>query len=124
PDRREGGIARRAVETLTKLGADFARLVVAIGPSAGPCCYEVGPDVVEFARAAGLPAACIMPTRDGHARLDLWEANRADLVAAGVVPQHIHVAELCTICRPDLFYSYRRDGAGAGRMLGVIARRL
>ena len=54
--------------------------------------------------------------------LDLWRANRDQLVEAGVPAQSVYVAELCTACNEDAFYSYRRDGKGTGRMVGFIGR--
>ena len=87
-------------------------LAAAIGPAAGPCCYEVGEEV------AG-------PYRDryGHAivrggKLDLWRAAEAELHEAGV--QQVHRFDLCTICNPDLFFSHRRDGKPRG-VQGVLA---
>ena len=55
--------------------------------------------------------------------LDLWRANRDQLIDAGVPEQSVYVAELCTACNPNAFYSYRRDGNGTGRMVGFIARK-
>lgn len=87
-----------------------------IGPGVGACCYPVGEDV-----AARFPAGSIR--RDGETmRLDLAAAIRIDLQAAGVTPAQIAACELCTSCRPDLFFSYRRDGARSGRMAAVISR--
>lgn len=113
------GIVRRAVETLTRLyGSRPERLLAAIGPSAGPCCYEVGPDV------AGLfPPELLLHSSDGRTRLDLWASNRRQLLEAGLRAENIEDAELCTICRPDLFYSYRRDRRLTGGMLAVIGMR-
>jgi polyphenol oxidase len=65
------------------------------------------------------------PTRDGHARIDLHTANREQLVSAGVEPDRIHVAPLCTMERTDLFFSYRREKVvygRVGRLMSVIGR--
>jgi YfiH family protein len=120
-------------------------LVAALGPGIGRCSYEVGPEVVkEFASqfpqardwfdgpfeqlASGedpnpLPWLTMMPP--GHippaprAMLDLHAANRAILIEAGVRPHKIFDSDLCTACRTDLFFSYRRERQ-TGRMMAVI----
>jgi len=94
-------------------------LVAAIGPAIGPCCYEVGPDVAgKFAALAPELAACRSP-----AHLDLVEINRKILAEAGVPEARIRAAGLCTSCRAADFYSYRREGERAGRMLTAIGVR-
>jgi YfiH family protein len=96
-----------------------ADLLADIGPGAGPCCYEVGPDV--RAAAAGLPdEPALFPTVDGRMHFDLWAANRAQLIAAGVADTNIVTAAICTMCRDDLFFSFRREGTGCGHF-GLIA---
>ena len=116
-------IAAKTVGELTRhFAAQPSRLVAAIGPSVGPCCYVVGSELVVAFRAAGHPGehrARWFQTRE-DLRLDLWRANRDQLVSAGLRPEAVHVARLCTACSPDLFYSYRREGARAGRLVGFI----
>ncbi|HEV3470963.1 MAG TPA: peptidoglycan editing factor PgeF [Pyrinomonadaceae bacterium] len=100
----------------------------ALGPAALACCYEVGSEVVEAFRAKFADADSLFtPTRAGHARVDLHRANLEQLVAAGVPARRIHAAPLCTICRPDLFFSYRRDKklhGRTGRHLSVIGKKV
>jgi len=89
-----------------------ARLAAAIGPSIGPCCYEVGEEVaVPFREAFGDDVV-----RDG--RLDLWLAAERALRAAGV--EQVDRSDLCTCCHADRFFSHRRDQGRTGRQ-GVIA---
>jgi YfiH family protein len=119
------GVARALVgEMAARFGCRPADLVAAVGPSVGACCYEVGGEVVAAYRAAGHDEARIGRwfTRNGHARyrLDLWQATRDQLETAGVLPEHIHLAGLCTASHPDWFFSYRVEGPASGRMLGVI----
>ena len=94
-------------------GSDPADLVAGIGPAIGPCCYTVGPEVVEaFADRPELIAA---------GKLDLWEANRQALREAGVRAEHIEVAGICTQCESDRFFSHRANGGQpAGRFAGLI----
>ena len=111
-------ISRAAVRTLVDAGSDPAHLLAALGPSIGSCCYEVGPDVEEAFGASG--SKFFVPGRASRKHLDLVAANRAQLEEAGLVPANIDGLGLCTRCREDLFFSYRRDGASAGRMISVV----
>jgi purine-nucleoside/S-methyl-5'-thioadenosine phosphorylase / adenosine deaminase len=98
-----GGIVAKAAE---EVGAEAA----AIGPGIGPCCYEVGEEVLaEFSDLDGVA--------DGR-MLDLPAVARTLLERAGV--QSIESAEVCTSSNPDLFYSHRRDGERTGRQAGLV----
>jgi polyphenol oxidase len=107
-------------------GARSENLCVAIGASAGPCCYEVGSDVIDaFTSRFAAGAKLFTPTRPGHALVDLITANRDQLVSVGVLPERIHVLPLCTMCRTDLFFSYRNEKklrGKVGRLLAVIGK--
>ncbi|HZO61472.1 MAG TPA: polyphenol oxidase family protein [Gaiellaceae bacterium] len=88
------------------------RLAAAIGPGIGPCCYEVGDEVAApYRERFGADVV-----RDG--RLDLWSAAERALRAAGVAD--VHRTDLCTACRPELFFSHRRDEGRTGRQ-GMVA---
>ena len=145
-----GTLARIAAKTIGRMQMEFgtrpADVLAALGPGIGRCCYEVGPEVVkEFAAqfpqardwfdgafdalVSGedpnpLPWLTMMPP--GHepppprCHLDLHAANSAILAAAGVAPKNIFAVNLCTSCRTDLFFSYRRE-AQTGRMMATIA---
>jgi YfiH family protein len=119
------GIAARAVQRMGEdLDVDPASLVACICPSAGPCCYEVGPEVRAAATGALGPGAAEHFTAgiaDRH-MLDLWSANRAQLRSAGVEPRNIHVAGICTICGQGPFPSHRGDGPSTGRFAAAIVR--
>jgi len=98
-------------------------LVAGICPSAGPCCYEVGPEVVDAAvRELGLMAEQFFRSSGGKFIFDLWAANRRQLLSAGVPAANIHTAGVCTICRNDTYPSYRSEGDAAGRFVAVIGR--
>ena len=113
------------VERLTKeYGGKPEDLRVAIGASAGPCCYEVGSEVIEaFSSKFADGEKLFTPTREGHAKVDLLKANRDQLLSTGVKPERIHIAPLCTMCRTDLFFSYRKEKSvhgKVGRLMAVI----
>jgi len=145
-----GTLARIAVKTLGRMRLEFGTnpgdVLAALGPAIGSCCYEVGPEVAQaflgqFADAAEwfegpfdrlssgeepnpLPWLTMMPP--GHeppperVQLDLRSANRCQLADAGLRPRNIAVSALCTSCRGDLFFSYRKEGPATGRMMSVI----
>jgi copper oxidase (laccase) domain-containing protein len=87
--------------------------VAAIGPGIGPCCYEVGPEVLEQFAELGEGIA------DGR-MLDLAEVARRQLREAGV--EEVESSDLCTSCEPELFFSHRRDGKRSGRQGGLVWR--
>ena len=115
------------VERLTKeYDAKSEDLRVAIGASAGPCCYEVGSEVIEaFTKRFADGQKLFTETRPGHAMVDLLKANRDQLESAGVLPERIHTAPICTMCRTDLFFSYRKEKGlhgKVGRLMAVVGR--
>ncbi|HEX2501964.1 MAG TPA: polyphenol oxidase family protein [Methylomirabilota bacterium] len=118
------GIAGRLVAALVEeAGARAHRLRAVIGPSIGPCCYEVDEPVVGPLRAAfpGAWQRWVRPGRPGHWWLDLWTANAEQLAAVGVPPGAVSSPRLCTGCRLDLFFSYRKEGpTGSLATLAVL----
>jgi YfiH family protein len=123
----EANVAGVAVAALTsRTGVGPGALVAAIGPCIGPCCYEVGGELLESFRARGWgdpECARWFVRRDGRLFFDLWQANAEQLARAGVPGARVVVSRLCTACHPDWFCSYRRDGPGAGRMAGYVRTR-
>ena len=126
-----GTLATAVVVAVERLKREFdakpENLRVAIGASAGPCCYEVGSDVIDaFTSRFGSGANLFKTTRPGHALVDLLQANRDQLESAGVLPERIHTAPICTMCRTDLFFSYRKEKnlhGKVGRLMAVVGRR-
>jgi YfiH family protein len=118
------GVVATALETLrVTFGVGPDRLIAALGPAIGPCCYRVGADVVGAFSNAGYDPQAIgrwFVRTDAGLSLDLWAANRDRLLASGVAADRVHVARLCTACHPELFHSYRRDGPATGRLAGVV----
>jgi len=139
-------ITQKAVgRMLVEFGSKPADLLAAIGPSIGPCCYEVAADFVtkftaQFADAADYfdeprsgeepnPLQWLNMKPPGHqpppknVHLDLPKANRSQLVAAGLLPKNIFVSELCTACHTNLLFSHRREGPLSGRLISAIGLR-
>lgn len=117
------GVAAEAVRAMERLGAEPSTLVAAIGPSIGPCCYQVDARVRDvFAQSEYWEIAepAFDPDGEGHWRLDVAAINRRLLERAGLAPGNIHDSRLCTACDLTRFYSYRAEGAGTGRLVGGI----
>jgi YfiH family protein len=108
-------IVSKAIEIMKEsFGASPAEIVAFLGPSAGGCCYEVGPEVAEAFSEIHLEH------RGKAMFLDLKRANVDQLLGSGLNPQNIEASEFCTICNPSLFHSHRRDKDRSGRMMAVI----
>jgi len=98
---------------------------VAIGPSIGPCCYEVNSQVIDplIQSMSFIPSEAIFDKRDGHFDLDLKKTNEQILKNAGILSKHIEVSTYCTSCHSELFFSHRRDNGKTGRMASWIGIR-
>ncbi|TAJ29509.1 MAG: peptidoglycan editing factor PgeF [Nitrospirae bacterium] len=116
------GIVPRTLAVMARrFGSDPGSLRVGIGPSAGPCCYEVDEPVLGRLREDfGDWRTVVQETGRGKAILDLRALVRRQVQAVGVEEEGIRTVNVCTICYPDLFYSYRREGAVRGTMVSGI----
>ncbi len=124
----KGTVAKIAQNTVRTMAEEFgtrsADLMVAIGPSIGPCCYEVGANVIEAAHSSfGAWAHDTLIRRDQKVYLDLWAANKLQLEEIGVAAEQICITGLCTSCHVDKFFSYRSEHGTTGRLAGIIALR-
>jgi hypothetical protein len=147
------GTVKRIVETgIGRMRLEFGSrpedLVAAIGPGIGACCYAVGEEVLsgfesQFAYARELfceiydsdpvrakyPMLFLTQRAPGHSsigpslHLNLMEANRRQLLDAGLKPRAIKIVGGCTSCQPAIFFSHRASRGHAGRMLSVIGIR-
>ena len=117
-----------------EFGSDPAILIAGIGPCIGPCCYEVGEPVIGAVHSAYTETDTLLvnspddwrpamgdrrqATDDRHLHFDLPEANRHNLLRAGV--RHIEIAGFCTGCRTDLFFSHRLERGRTGRFGAIF----
>jgi YfiH family protein len=123
-------IARATVDRMREqFGTDPRDVYAAIGPGIAECCYEVGPEVIEglqpFFPERRLGAASMESSAAAaeRAHVDLREANRRQLLAAGVPASQIDDGAPCTHCTPEELHSFRRDKEAAGRLISIIGLR-
>lgn len=116
-----GSVAGIAAKTVRKMVEEFGvapgNLLAAIGPSIGPCCYEVDGAVYEQAREFDV---CFSPASPGHWQLNLWKMNEMQLLQEGLKPENILSAGICTSYNRELFFSYRAEAGKTGRLAAVI----
>ena len=111
-------ITRKTVEILKQeFNCDPAYLLVGIGPSIGPCHYQIGPEVISqvedtFGNTDGY---ITNESADGKGYFDLWGANKRQLIETGIPPQNIEIAQMCTYCNVQLFFSARHQKGSTGR---------
>lgn len=123
-----GTVARIGVETLRVMTATYGtraeECIVAIGPSIGPCCFEVGSEVSHiFQQEFSADAGSIVrgaSTAGGKSHVNLWQANKLPLVEAGVLSENVGVSGLCTCCSPDQLFSHRASGGVTGRLGAAV----
>ncbi|MBA3946727.1 MAG: peptidoglycan editing factor PgeF [Herpetosiphonaceae bacterium] len=118
------GMAAATVAAMTaRYGSQPENLQVVIGPSAGPCCYTVGSEVVDAVKDAFPKHPELLVAGDDGPRFDLWAANRVALFGTGVRAAAISVSGECTIHQCDRFFSHRATGGATGRIAAVIGLR-
>lgn len=136
------GIAAATIDAMREqFGSRPHNIYVGIGPSIGPCCYEVTGAVQELfmgqqqfetmptdaryrnlVRESAVFSVWELPERNSL-RLDLWETNRKQLLMAGVLAEHIELPDICTSCETHRFFSHRGEHGKAGRFPSILALR-
>ena len=133
PETKSIGLAHAGWKgTMLKIGANIVRelqksfganpkdCIAIIGPSIGPCCYEVDDRVLQPMKNAYPNNSSIIRQKKEGIFLDLWEANKISLQESGLKDINIYISRLCTHCSQEYFFSHRRDKGHTGRMAAVI----
>jgi YfiH family protein len=115
----KGTLQEIAKITIAKMkdtfGSNSQDIIAAIGPSIGPCCYEVGSEFKQQFLSKSDQFKICFPERNGKLYFDLWKSNHIQLTNTGVEQQNIEIAEICTYCNHDEFYSSRYGKGITGR---------
>ncbi|GAC1424311.1 MAG: peptidoglycan editing factor PgeF [Ktedonobacteraceae bacterium] len=134
------GIALATIDAMREnFGCQPRNIYAGIGPTIGPCCYEVSQNVQDLfigrqsfedvptqeqyygpVRESAVFSIVTLPDKESL-RLDLWETNRRQLLMAGLLPEHIEVAEICTSDHIDRFFSHRAEHGKTGRFPMIMA---
>lgn len=121
----KGTVAQIGAVTVARMCTDYGcrpeNIVAAVGPSIGPCCFEVDAPVYEAFSALSLFDETCYRQRGEKFDIDLWEINRRILLEAGITEAHLTVTDLCTRCYPDVFWSHRATGGQRGSLAAFIA---
>jgi purine-nucleoside/S-methyl-5'-thioadenosine phosphorylase / adenosine deaminase len=116
------GIVPKTVQRMVEhFGCEVESIQMAIGPSAGPCCYEVDGPVIEPLKSNFSDWASVLTLHEEDmGKIDLKSLVRRQAQGLGIPESQIHTLNMCTICRPEQFFSYRREGAVHGTMVSGI----
>jgi len=118
-----GFITQKTVNLMkTSFGSSSQDIMCAIGPSIGPCCYQVGTEVISLVENSFPNVKYLIQraTEDGKGYFNLWEANKAQLLNCQIPEENIEIARLCTNCNSDTFFSSRNDNGHTGRFAAGI----
>lgn len=123
-----GTVKKIACKTVKKMeevyDSNEEDIIACIGPSIGPCCFEVGEQVLEeFKKSFSFYKELINENDGGKVKINLWKANAMQLIEIGLKESNICLSELCTVCNNDTFYSYRGDNGETGRLGAIIQLR-
>lgn len=122
-----GTLARIAEQTVAVMMCRYncmpENILAGIGPSIGPCCCEVQREVAKLFSSKKPDMDSCIQRRENSLFLNLWEANRRQLMMQGIPEGNIEVAQVCTACRTDLFFSHRREQGKTGRFGAFVGLR-
>ncbi|MBM7624961.1 peptidoglycan editing factor PgeF [Sporohalobacter salinus] len=121
----KGTVKKIGQKTVLKMKQEFGShsedILVGIGPSIGPCCYEVDDYVIDLLKQSfDYWEELVVKTGDNSWKLNLWQTNSRQLQDIGVLKENIIISEICTACNVDQFYSYRAEDGATGRMASLI----
>lgn len=123
-----GSVLNIAAEGVASMASNFGSeakdILAGIGPSIAPCCFEVGEDVLSaIEKKTPYKENVIQKLRANRWTCDLPKLNQMQLIDSGLLPEQITMADLCTSCLPERYYSFRRDKKKLGNMLSGIMLR-
>ncbi|MEA1926052.1 MAG: peptidoglycan editing factor PgeF [Patescibacteria group bacterium] len=108
---------------ISRYHCDPSNIIAGIGPSIGPCCFEVENDTVEkFKKIYSEDDQVIQRRKNGKNVVDLWKANYLQLKRAGVPRANVEVSQICTACSTDLFYSVRKEKITGRFGVGIMLK--
>ena len=114
-------ISKNIIENMIKnFNCNIEDIYVAIGPSIGSCCYEIGYDVEKLFKEKYQNNENIILNKEGKIYLDLWKVNKLNLIELGIGKRNIFESEFCTSCNIDTLYSYRKEKGTKNRMIAAI----
>ena len=123
----KGTMKKIAAKTFLAMAENFGTkaedCLVGIAPSIGPCCYEIGDEVKNTCAEVFPNNPELIINRDGKNFLDLWQANKIQLMEVGLPEENIDVAGECTCSNSNWYFSYRAAGGTTGRIAAVLAVR-
>jgi polyphenol oxidase len=107
---------------IDRFGSNPADILAGIGPSIGPCCYEVGEEVkaVVHESFGTTEGYLVSQPHSEKPYFDLWYANQKQLIELGLKPENIETSQICTKCNHRMFYSSRADKGVTGRFAAGI----
>lgn len=110
-------IGKKTIEIMAShFGCDEKDIIAAIGPSIGPCCFEVGEDTAKM-----FDKKYHLSNKGEKVHIDLWQKNKDDMLKMGLKPENIFISGECSICNADKYYSYRTHKDHTGRQIAMIA---
>ena len=119
-----GTVQEITAKTVAKMQLEFGskpeNIIAGIGPSIGSCCYEVGIEVQRAFLKANPENTSVFKTKEERLYLDLWQANKNQLIKLGVPEQNIEISQLCTLCNHEKFFSSRHGKGDTGRFVAGI----
>lgn len=115
-------ISKKTIEAMIeKYGTDKNDIIAGIGPSIGVCCFEVDyPVVEEFKNKLPFSEKYIFKGKENKFFIDLQKINKQILINVGVAEKNIEVADICTKCNPNIFYSHRNMGSERGSLAALM----
>lgn len=106
---------------IEKFNCNIEDISVAIGPSIGSCCYEIGHDVEKLFKDEYPNYSDIIIYKNNKIHLNLWKVNKINLLKLGIKDENIYESNFCTSCNIDKLYSYRKEKGTKNRMIAAIS---